>query len=162
MEESSIWKSTAGDKMACHHQKWVSNRESGFEALLLALTGWGILNIELMRGERWALWSQSLIGFDPSTVAWNDYSPTRLWALKAPRLQSRFPLVHMPLLQGSSRNKYIPQFLSLSLSVFCFQSGFPYVGPFFFYLLKKYWHVVDLPCCVSFCCLTKWIRFNQT
>ena len=107
MEESQTWKSTVGAKMAGHRQKWVSNREGGFEALLLGLTGWGILNIELMRGERWAVWSQELIGFDPSTVACNDYSPTRLWALKAPRLQSRphkrIPSAHKPLLQDFSQ-----------------------------------------------------------
>ena len=153
--------------MACHHQKWVSNRESGFEALLLGPTGWGILNIELMRGERWALWSQRLIEFDPSTVVWNDYSPTRLWALKAPGSRAdpikEFLQLTSLCSRAPPRNKYIPQSLSLSLSVFCFQSWFPYVGPYFFLIyLKKYWRVVDLPCCVSFCCITKWIRFNQT
>ena len=136
MEESQTWKSTVGDKMACHHQKWVSNREGGFEALLLGLTGWGILNIELreVRGEHFD--HRSWLDLTPAewpamTTLQQDSGPSKLPGSRADPIK-KFLQPTSLCSRAPPRNKYIPQSLSLSLSVFCFWSWFPYLGPYFF------------------------------
>ena len=32
----------------------------------------------------------------------------------------------------------------------------------FFKFLKLSWNKVDLPCCINFCCTSKWVRYTHT